>query len=378
MRLADFIKRDMETILSQWEAFARALPAGASMDVLTLRDHAEQILEAVCLDIVQAQSAAQQAAKSRGLAKPLDARETAAQTHALLRARAGFDINEMAAEYRALRASVLSLWGEACAPAPVDLQEVIRFNEAIDQALAESIQFFSAEVDRARDLLLGVFGHDLRNPLNSICLTADHLQSLNAGVAVSAAASRLIKSGTRMKALLDDLTDFNRTRLGLGISVVRSDVDLGQIFPEQVQQIAASYPGREIDFQLNGNARGRWDAGRLDQVLSNLVLNALRYGDAEGPVRVRLSGLENEVVFTVMNLGAKIESDVLSQLFEPLKRGTDRSDKDGGLGLGLYICREIVRAHGGLIVADSTDAGTPSTVRLPRESLSGNFVCEAK
>jgi len=105
MRLTAFIERDMEAILAEWETFARALPSGGSLNVAALRNHAKQILEAVCKDIAHEQTRDEQALKSKGLAVPLDARETAAQTHALLRARDGFDVNQMASEYRALRAS---------------------------------------------------------------------------------------------------------------------------------------------------------------------------------------------------------------------------------------------------------------------------------
>lgn len=369
MRLAAFIERDMEAILSGWETFARALPSGASLDVAALRDHAKQILEAVCKDIALEQTRDEQALKSKGLALPLDARETAAQTHALLRARDGFDINQMASEYRALRASVLRLWADVCAPTHPDLEETIRFNEAIDQALCESILFFSAEVDRARNLLLGILGHDMRNPLNAIQLTAHHLKSLNAGADVSAAAGRLIKNGARMKSLLDDLTDFNRTRLGLGITIAASETDLGQVFDDQIQELRAAHRERQITLEVRGDLHGLWDAGRLHQVLGNLAQNALRYGAAGRPVRVVLSGLESEVVFRVENEGKQIPPPTLAQMFEPLRRGEDRPHEEGSLGLGLYICREITLAHGGSIFADSTEAKTTFTVRLPRNGL---------
>jgi len=125
MRLTAFIERDMEAILVEWETFARALPSGGSLNVAALRNHAKQILEAVCKDIAHEQTRDEQALKSKGLAVPLDARETAAQTHALLRARDGFDVNQMASEYRALRASVLRLWADVCVPGYPDLQETI-------------------------------------------------------------------------------------------------------------------------------------------------------------------------------------------------------------------------------------------------------------
>jgi signal transduction histidine kinase len=218
MRLADFISRDMESILVEWEAFAATLfPAAASMTPLALRDEAKQILEAVAVDLSTSQTKQAQIDKSLGRAlKVMGASQAAAQTHAILRARSGFDINQLAAEYRALRASVLRLWTEACQPDDLNLEDVIRFNEAIDQAVAESIEFFSEQVERARNLLLGMLGHDMRNPLNTIQMTASYLAALNAGAEISEAASRLVRSGACMKALLDDLVDFNRTKLGLG------------------------------------------------------------------------------------------------------------------------------------------------------------------
>ncbi|MFP3570049.1 histidine kinase dimerization/phospho-acceptor domain-containing protein, partial [Paraburkholderia sp. SIMBA_030] len=209
--------RDIEPILAQWEAFAATLlPAAANMESLALRNHAQHILHAVAKDLRTSQTREAQREKSLGRGPSLtDATETAAQTHALLRARAGFNINQLAAEYRALRASVLRLWMDDCAPEAPDLDDVIRFNEAIDQALAESVGFFSAQVEQSRNLLLGMLGHDMRSPLQAIQVTATYLAALNAGERVSEAAARLIRSGARMQALLDDLTDFNRTRLGL-------------------------------------------------------------------------------------------------------------------------------------------------------------------
>jgi len=361
----------MEKILVQWEAFAAAqLPAAASMKSLALRNHASLILEAVAKDLTQPQTDEEQERKSKGHAPRLHgAPATAAETHALLRARSGFDINQLAAEYRALRATVLRLWAQACGPEGTNLEDTIRFNEAIDQALAESIAFFSAQVDQARNLLLGMLGHDMRNPLHAIQATAAYLSRLNAGAEVSTAAARLIKSGSRMKALLDDLLDFNRTRLGLGINVVRSNGDLAEVFLDQLQQLRVVHPGRQIDFEAVGDTTGVWDANRLDQLLGNLVSNALKYGALDTPVKVSLMGTPNEVKISVRNSGAKIEPSFLERVFDPLRRGPgqqDQAGRDGSLGLGLYICKEIATAHGGDISARSDDTETVFTVRLPR------------
>src|SRR5512135_1519255 len=241
MRLADFILSNLEPLLAEWEAFAvTQLPAARTMTPLALRDHARQILEAIAKDLSTPQTQEAQADKSKGRAPQLrGAPETAAQTHAILRARSGFDINQLAAEYRALRASVLRLWLDECQREDLYLEDMIRFNEAIDQALVESIGFFSAQVDRARNLLLGMLGHDMRSPLQAVQMTASYLATLNAGVKVSEAASRLIHSGARIKALLDDLVDFNRTRLGLGINITPTNVDLVTLLATEAEQLRA-------------------------------------------------------------------------------------------------------------------------------------------
>src|SRR4029450_10429897 len=268
MRLADFILRDMESILVEWEAFAATLfPAAASMTPLALRDEAKEILEAVAKDLSTPQTKQAQIDKSKGRApKLMDAPETAAQTHAILRARSGLDINQLASEYRALRASVLRLWTESCQPGDINLEDVIRFNEAIDQALAESIGFFSEQVELARNLLLGIIGHDMRNPLNAIQLTASYLAALNAGAEVSEAAFRLIRSGASINALLDDLVDFNRTKLGLGINITLANTDLAKVFADEVEQLREAHPGHPLELEVIGDTRGLWDGRRMQQL----------------------------------------------------------------------------------------------------------------
>lgn len=367
MRLADFIVRDMESILAKWEAFAATcLPAAASMASLELRDHAQQILEAVAADLSAPQSREAQAAKSMGLAPaPFPARETAAQTHAVMRASSGYDIKQLASEYRALRASVLSLWMDACLPAAPPLQDVIRFNEAIDQALAESIGHFSAQVDQARNLLLGMLSHDMRSPLQTVQMTALYLGQLKAGSDVSDAATRLIRSGARLQALVDDIVDFNRTNLGLGISIVPSQLDLGAICAQELEQLRVAYPESRLQLNVVGDCQGSWDGKRAQQLLGNLVANAINYGAPDGLVRVAVVGEDTDVRIEVSNSGPAIDKETLVELFEPLKRGT-ANKQHHGLGLGLYIVREIAKGHGGTAEARSDDRETVFTVRLPR------------
>lgn len=374
MRLAAFILQNMETILVEWEAFAATLlPAAAGMTSLALRDDAKPILEAIAKDISMPQTKEAQAEKSKGQApKVSGAPETAAQVHAVLRARSGFDINQLAAEYRALRASVLRLWIDAHVPDDTNLDDMIRFNEAVDQAIIESIDFFSAQVDQARNLLLGMLGHDMRSPLNTIVMTAQYLTALNAGAEVSDAAGRLIRSGASIKALLDDLINFNRTRLGLGIKTELADVDLATAFADEVEQLRGAHPSRQIELEVVGNTRGLWDRVRLQQVLRNLVVNAIDYGSPNTSIHVLLTGDQNDITLEVKNRGAAIEKANLDQIFDPLKRvvgPVNRDDAKSGLGLGLFIVREIAKAHGGEVTVLSDKQETVFTVRLPRHNV---------
>jgi signal transduction histidine kinase len=371
MRLADFILRDMEPILAAWEAFAAVqLPAAQDMDTLALRDHAREILQAVSKDISTSQSREAEIAKSFGQAPLLmGAPETAAQTHALLRARSGFDVNQLFAEYRALRASVLRLWRDDAPPESTLLDDMTRFNEAIDQAVAESVAFFNAEIEQARNLFLGMLGHDLRNPLQTIQMTASYLAALNADTKITEASARLINSGQHMQALLDDLLDYSRTKFGLGINIAPSNVDLNQLCASSLDQLRAANPGRKIYQEVQGDTCGSWDSQRLQQLLGNLVRNAIKYGAPDAPVYVGLNGEAAGVVLEVRNSGPAIEPSDLDQIFNPLKRGSNKGhqpDTDGSLGLGLYIVREIAKGHGGSIEVRSDQTETVFAVRLPR------------
>jgi signal transduction histidine kinase len=375
MRLSTFIERDMEAILQRWEEFAATLlPAAGDMDSTALRDHAEAIMLAVCKDIDTAQTDQQREDKSRGLAPgPADARHTAAETHALLRAKSGFNVNQMASEYRALRASVLHLWARACEPSEVYLPDMVRFNEAIDQAMVESVAFFNSQMEHERNLLLGMLGHDMRGPLQVIQATADSLNWVGTRTEITGCTARLSRSVHSLKALLDDLLVFNRTKLGIDISISPAAVDLAEAFAVELEQLRVAHAGRSIALKVTGDVSGVWDINRLNQLLGNLVVNALKYGAFSTPIRVVLEGLPGEVRISVHNNGPNIDKSLLAQIFEPLKRGPNNefvSGTDGSFGLGLYIAREIVNSHHGDISATSDDGETIFTVRLPRLSSS--------
>ncbi|RYF34129.1 MAG: HAMP domain-containing histidine kinase [Comamonadaceae bacterium] len=372
MRLADFIDQETTAIVDNAERFAATLlPAAARLEAEGLRDHIPMILAAVALDLRAPQSAEEQHEKSLGNAPRVHgAPETAAQTHALLRAKGGFDIEQIVAEYRVLRATVLRLWMASPGfEATESADDLIRFNEAIDQAVAESVAFFTAEVDRWRHVFLGVLGHDLRGPLNAILLTAEMLSRLSQSAPVTRHTEGLIRSGKRMKDLLDDLLDFSRASLGVGVDVHRAEVDLAAECLDEVEVLRAALPDCEIEFSAHGDGTGHVDASRVREVLANLVSNASRYRTEGSAVRVSLDRDGDAFRLRVENQGEPIASEVIADLFEPLRRGNSQPNElltsRANLGLGLFIAREIATAHGGEVTAKSVDGRTAFTMTFP-------------
>jgi signal transduction histidine kinase len=371
MTLAEFIIRNMELILSEWEKFARTIPAAEGMDTKALRDHAEKMLKAFAHDLVQYQSAAQQAAKSKGRApEPLCKDDTAATSHGTERFAEGFDLKALVSEYRALRATVTRLWTPEVCSEDRETQ-LARFNEAIDQALHESVLRYSDEVNRARELFLGVVGHDLRTPLGAIAHSAQYLMQTNGLSGEQTMATAAIqRSATRIEKMLSDLLDVTRTRLGGGLPIEPKPMDLARTAKHVTEEAHAFHPNSNVVFSATGDCRGTWDEIRVYQLLSNLVENAIRHGAAERPVRVEAVGKADEVQIAVHNDGAPILQSDMRRIFEPMKQAAEDTPKRAeGLGLGLYIARAIANAHHGAIDVESTkEGGTTFTVRLPHHA----------
>jgi signal transduction histidine kinase len=373
MRLAEFVVANEERILQEFEDFARTHTiAGESMDLTALRDHASPILHAIALDMNQPQTRAAQAEKSKG-DTPLsqESASTPAAKHGADRAGSGFTIAEMFSEYRALRASVLRLWTESRrALDETDLRDLMRFNEAIDQALAESVTEFTSNIGESREMFLGILGHDLRSPLDAV-LAASSFLTTDGGLtgANLTMASRIRSSARRMRTLVSDLLDFTRSRLGGGIPVEPVDTDIDEIAREVIAEIDASYPGSEFRFETSGNVRGQWDGKRVTQALSNLIGNARQHGSDGTLITVTARGKAEEVAVSVHNHGPAIPGDDRRVLFEPYKRRSagQQGDDPDSMGLGLYIAQQIALAHGGTIdVQSSADRGTTFTLHLPR------------
>ncbi len=380
MRLADFIVSNREPILVEWEAFARTCrPAATSMDVVALRDHADQMLTVIAADLRTPQDSGEQAAKSKGRANGDDSDVwTAAEEHGAGRADSGFTVEQMVAEYRALRASVIRLWTRAAGPLKVsDVEDLTRFNEAIDQSLAESVTRYTNDLGESKEMFLAILGHDLRTPLGAIHTSAMFILDLDELVEPHRTLmERIAQSASRTTRMVGDLLDFTRSRLGGGIPVVRVETDLDRLVRDVVDEVRAAHPGCTIQVDTRGEQRGEWDQPRVAQALSNLIGNAVQHGEEGKPVTVELRGLDDEVAIRIHNAGVPIPQERLAGIFDPMKvRGTRQNQRGeaptGSLGLGLYIAERIVTGHEGRIeVESSAFEGTTFTVCLPRHQKS--------
>ncbi len=221
-----------------------------------------------------------------------------------------------------------------------------------------------------REQLIATVSHDLRNPLGTILtavqvlLRGDHLATEGAKI-----VGGIRRSVDRMSKMIAQLLDFTRARSGAGLPLERRPTNLQDVCRQMVEELELqhSMPGR-FRCEFHGNLNGAWDTNRLEQLLSNLGGNAIEHGAPDTPIDIRVHDEGEEVLFEMHNQGPPIPSELLPFVFAPFRQGSAQEGAmAGGLGLGLYISDQIVRAHGGSIVARSTAAeGTTFSVRLPR------------
>ena len=374
MRLSEFIKSNREAILVEWEEFARTCtPACSTLDTPGLRDHANEMLTVIAADLETPQGGHEQAEKSKGNA-PAEPGKTAAERHGADRAESGFTTEQMVSEYRALRASVIRLWTKSEGEiTQEDLEDLTRFNEAIDQALAESIVRYTQDLNNSKEMFLAILGHDLRTPIGAVMMSAEFM--LETGELPEPhleLAKRISRAAKRMNHMVGALLDFTRSRLGGGIPIIRENFDMARTVQEVADEISAAYPDRTVQVGATGVLDGEWDCPRISQVLTNLMANAMEHGSDGTDVTVAVHGDEAEVDISIHNRGPSIPADQLQRLFNPMKNsdGTDgagRGGSSGNLGLGLYIAERIVNAHRGRITVKSSEQdGTTFTVHLPR------------
>lgn len=215
-----------------------------------------------------------------------------------------------------------------------------------------------------RDRMLSILGHDLRNPLNAIVMTAHALLRGTVSTGERAAA-RILAAAQRATEMLEQLIDFARAGAGDLLPISRRRVDLVALVGAIIEEIHAAHPDVSIHFAPSTTGDGAWDDRRLGQLLTNLLVNAVRHGDASKPITVELEGDGDWVQLTVRNEGPTIPADLIPNLFLPFRRGA----RGEGLGLGLFISAQIAKAHGGDIeLLREGHSGTAFRVRLPRHA----------
>jgi signal transduction histidine kinase len=348
-RLARFIRDNTEDILVAWEDFVRHLPGAAVID----GDHARAMLRAVARDLESSRTPPPRADES------------------CVRSGSGtaFHVETTLVEFRALRASVIRVWRDREGhPDAAGLDELARFNEAIDEAVAESIGDYVRHVDTVRDRFLAVLGHDLRAPLGAILVSSEFLldsRELTGGQRANIATMK--RSGKRVRHLVKDLLHLAVTGLAEGIPTQGAEMDVGALMADLTAEILASNPVSHFAIESHGSLTGWWDRALLAELFTNLLANALEHGSHTGPIHITSRGDQAErVVVSISNFGATIPADRITRILRGMKRNSSARERRQ-LGLGLYMVEKIVEAHAGTIAIRSTEGeGTTFTVSLPR------------
>lgn len=241
----------------------------------------------------------------------------------------------------------------------IDITQRRRQEEAVREA---------AEFEK---YLIGIVSHDLRNPLNTIVLSAEHgLIRDDVDARTAKAFARIKSAGERAGRMIRDLLDFTQARLGAGIPIELAPVAMDEIVTQVVEEVATTYPDRVIRVHADAEVHGEWDRDRIGQAIGNLLTNALRYSPVDSPVTLRLVRTDDAAEVHIHNAGAPIADELVGRLFQPMQRGQVSADRTTrSVGLGLYIVDQIVRGHRGTIEVDSNAAdGIWFRIRLPRRA----------
>lgn len=240
-------------------------------------------------------------------------------------------------------------------------RELILSRKRLEELVAETRRLHDAAKDRAlfAEQMIGIVSHDLRNPISTIQMGAALLARGEQPPAHERLVARIVRASQRADRLISDLLDFTQARLGAGLSVTLAPIDLHELIAEALAELALAYPGRTLRHVSSGSGECRADAARLEQLLGNLVSNAVTYGQAETPVTVASWIEPGGFGISVQNWGTPIPAETLATLFQPMTRGSKVRGERRSIGLGLFIVSEITRAHGGqTLVESSPESGT--------------------
>lgn len=379
MRLSDFIVAQKESILQVWEDFARSLqPPDRTASSKELRNHGAQVLEAIATDLRSPQTGDEQSEKSQGHG-PWNSEDAIGAEHGSTRIGIGFSIEDVVAEYRALRAAVLRLWNTSnTAPLPTDAEDITRFNEAIDRLLAASVSRFAHEArqaieekERRKDDFLAILAHELRNPLAPITSGASLLKVFAHDEKRLHSISEIIgRQANYLNGLLDDLLDISRITRGL-IELKAEPQDMEQVIADAIEQVNPVLHSYNHLLKVHApptKVSVVGDRKRLVQVIANLLHNAAKYTPPGGSIAVTTALTKDEATITVEDNGIGMTPELAASAFDMFAQGSPASGHLAeGLGLGLAVVKRLVELHGGNVSCSSEGPGKGSrfTVSLP-------------
>lgn len=376
MKLSHFIHSHIEEILAEWEACARTLQP-ATDGLPALAGHACQILAAIALEIDAAENPARQHEKSRGMPPARTGAGSAASMHDSLPQTSDFTPVQLAAEYRALRATVLRLWLPQAGQlreqiSAASINDMLRFNDIIDQALADSVATHTSQSARMRDSFLAILGHDVRSPLATMTMAGDYLSMADVGnERTMKIGVRVKRSAAAMATMVNDLLEYARTQAGAEMPIAFSSADMREICQSVMIEAGVAHPECTFELETSGDLAGYFDSVHLRRVFSNLLNNAAQYRAKESPVTIRAAGEPDAVLVQICHRGPVISPEALQAIFNPPGKssmeGHQADRPSASISLGLFIARAITEAHGGSLSAESAaSTGTVFTVRLPR------------
>ena len=366
MNLSDLIRGNLEELAQEWEAFARTCsPAAAGMNVERLRDHIIPLLTFVADDMDSPQSPPEQREKSWGN-QPPQGKTTEAQEHAALRVIDGFTVDQVVGEFRALRASILRLWVRHQSGRNVEPAQITRFNESIDQMLSESVarhaQLEAETRDKStrRDAFLATLSHELRNPLAAIS-NGVYLLKAQGGTKseLTPITNMMVRQTGHLKRLLDDLLDLariSRDRIILQIAAtdirecVQDAVDGNRdLIAQKAHVLTLDMPAEPVTAEV--------DCTRIVDIVSNLLNNAAKYSPPGSSIRVSLRRTEEHFMIVVKDDGVGLGAEVLPHIFDAFYANHETATGKAGLGIGLWLTRNLVQLHNGAISANSEGLG---------------------
>lgn len=354
-------------ITRQFAAFASGhWPTRGPVSSQVLEDGVQHLISTFAAYTETADSAAEPSSDAPGA--PREKGSTlirAGELHAAQRLRHGYDIDDVIAEYRALRRSLLSIVLDTASPNQELLRDVVRLNDAVDQALAASSAWHSARLARSREVITASLGNDLHGPLGAMRASARYLLGRDdLDSACFDAAGRVLDGCSVIQPIIDDLLDFSRAGLAAALPMHTRQVVLSKLYESAVEDLKTAHPDADIRFTCADEVIGKWDEVRMVQMIGELVANAMTDNRRGDTVSIALAPDDaGNAVLTVQNFEQAFDAESLPFMFDPVGKAQDAGD---GPGRGLFIANEIAVAQRGSIAVDSSVAGgTTYVVTLP-------------